>query len=160
MLRGLKIFGLGIIITFTTLILLEEGYIFFGVLHCIGISIILSYKFLDYKITNLFLGIILVTIGIILRTMTFDFDYLFWLGFAPRIFYTLDYFPLLPWFGVILIGIFIGNIFYPNYQRSFKIMDLSKNKICSSLSYLGRHSLIIYFIHQPIIIGLILLLKG
>ncbi|MCX6818607.1 MAG: heparan-alpha-glucosaminide N-acetyltransferase domain-containing protein, partial [Candidatus Aenigmarchaeota archaeon] len=62
------------------------------------------------------------------------------------------YFPILPWFGVILIGIFFGNKLYPNAKRSFNIIDLSKFRIIKLLSFLGRHSLFIYLLHQPVII--------
>jgi len=158
--RGLKIIALGLLITLVTLIFLQEGFVIFGVLHCIGISIILSYKFLNYRFTNLVIGSILIAIGILLRTMSFDFNYLVWLGFIPKEFYTIDYFPLLPWFGVVLLGIFIGNTLYPNYKRIFRLDDMSKYKPIKFLSYLGKHSLIIYFAHQVIIIGLILLLKN
>jgi hypothetical protein len=48
--RGLFIFCLGLIITFATWIYLSRGFIIFGILHCIGISIILAYPFIRYKI--------------------------------------------------------------------------------------------------------------
>ena len=115
--RGLKIFGLGLIITLATWIWPGEGFIVFGALHCIGISIILAYPFLRFRYQNLLLGIILISIGIILKNFTFDFYWLLWLGFTPSTFYTVDYFPLLPWLGVVLIGIFVGNIIYPNFKR-------------------------------------------
>jgi len=153
--RGLKIFGLGLIITLVTMIYLREGFIVFGVIHCIGISIILAYPFLKFRYQNLVLGIILVILGLILKNYTFDFYWFFWLGFIPSNFYTVDYFPLLPWFGVVLIGIFLGNSLYPNYKRRFHLKDLSGFIFIRFICFLGRNSLIIYFIHQPILIGLI-----
>ena len=155
LLRGLKIFSLGIVITFGTWIYLRNGFIIFGVLHCIGISILFSYPFLKLRYTNLILGFILIFCGIILKNYTFNFYWLLWLGFSPSTFYTVDYYPILPWFGVILLGISVGNILYPEYTRKFHLKDLSSSKITKSLSFLGRHSLIIYLIHQPIIIGCI-----
>ncbi len=155
LLRGLKIFALGLIITLATWIYLGEGYIVFGVLHCIGLSIILSAFFVNKKYLNLILGLILIITGIFLQTMTFDFNYLLWLGLMPENFYTVDYFPLLPWFGVVLIGIALGNILYSDYKRRFNLVDMSYLKIIKVLGYLGRNSLIIYFLHQPILIGLI-----
>ncbi|MFO8077478.1 MAG: heparan-alpha-glucosaminide N-acetyltransferase [Thermoplasmatota archaeon] len=159
--RGIKIFFYGLLITFITYLLLGEGYIVFGVLHCIGISILLSYPFLKNKkvIVNLATGVILIILGIILRFFVFDFNFLLWLGFIPRHFYTLDYFPLLPWFGVVLIGISLGKIFYKKNKRSFHINDYSEKSVIFLLSYLGRHSLLIYLFHQPIILFLLLMLK-
>ena len=159
--RGIKIFFYGLLITLITYFLLGEGYIVFGVLHCIGLSILLSYPFIKNEkiVLTLTTAILLIIIGILLRFFVFDFNTLLWLGFIPRRFYTLDYYPLLPWFGVILIGISLGKKFYKNNKRSFHINDYSEKSIIVYLSYLGRHSLLIYFIHQPIIIFVLLLIK-
>jgi uncharacterized membrane protein len=77
------------------------------------------------------------------------------LGFEPNFFFSFDYFPILPWYGVVLIGIFMGNLIYPESKRRFDIPDFSDNIISRSLSFLGKHSLKIYLIHQPIIIMLL-----
>ncbi len=155
--RGIMIFCLGLALTTVTWVFLDSGFIIFGVLHCIGICIILSIPFLKYRFFNLFLGLILVFIGIALRTMVFDFSYLVWLGFIPSGFYTIDYFPLLPWFGVVLLGIAIGNYVYPNAKRRFPLRDLSKNRLLKPLCLFGHHSLIIYLLHQPILLSIIFL---
>jgi uncharacterized membrane protein len=153
--RGLTIFGLGLLITLVTWIYLVEGFVVFGALHCIGISIILAYPFLRFHYANLILGIILIFAGIVLKTLTFDFYWLVWLGFTPTHFTTIDYFPLLPWFGVVLVGIFISNTLYPNLKRRFSLKDHSEVLFVRFLCFLGRHSLIIYLIHQPIILLII-----
>jgi len=154
--RGLGIFGLGLLITFATWIYLAgKGFVVFGVLHCIGISIILAYPFLRFRYQNLVLGATLISAGIILKNFTFDFNWLLWLGFTPYNFYTVDYYPLLPWFGVVLIGIFLGNSLYQNNMRKFNLKDHSQFIIVRFACFLGRHSLIIYLIHQPILVGFI-----
>ena len=153
--RGLKIFGFGLLVTIITFFYLIKGFVIFGVLHCIGISIILSYPFVKQKFFSLFFGFILIILGLILNNFSFDFSYLVWLGFIPNNFYTIDYFPLLPWFGIVLFGIFVGNMLYPNSKRNFNIPDLSNNILVRFLSFLGRNSLLIYLIHQPIIILII-----
>ncbi len=156
--RGIIVFCLGLIITVVTWFSLDRGFIIFGVLHCIGLCIIFSVPFLKYRFSNLVLGAILVFIGIVLKTMVFDFPWFLWAGFVPRGFYTIDYFPILPWFGVVLIGVFIGNILYSNYKRSFHINDFSRFKFVKLFCFLGRHSLVIYFIHQLVILSLIYLI--
>jgi len=153
--RGLRIFLLGLLITCVTWYFLVEGFVIFGVLHCIGISIILSYQFLKYRFLNLVLGIICIIIGFLLYDLEFDFYWLVWLGFKPYGFYTIDYFPILPWFGVILIGIYLGNNLYVKRKRTYYIKDLTGNVIVRFLMYLGRHSLIIYFLHHIILLSII-----
>lgn len=156
--RGFKIFIWGAIITLFTFVFLSNGVILFGILHLIGVSIIISYPLLEYKYKNLVLGLLIIALGSYLSNFSFDTPYLLWLGFEPEYFFSFDYFPLLPWFGVALIGIFSGNLIYPQGKREFKMPDLSNNLFTKILSFLGKHSLKIYLIHQPIIILLLYIL--
>ena len=158
--RGLKIFFWGLIITLITFIFLRENFVIFGILHFIGISIILAYPFLKVrKEFVLLIGILFIIIGEILKRFFFSFPWLMWLGLQPYNLVTADYFPLFPWFGVVLIGMFFGFWLYPNYKSKINLPDLSRFKIIQIFSFLGKHSLIIYLIHQPILI-LILGLMG
>lgn len=155
--RGVRIFLWGMLITLATLVFLKEGFIFFGVLHLVGVSIILAYPLVRYRFTNLVLGVILIAAGIYVQGINASSYWLLWLGLAPAGFYTLDYFPLLPWFGVILIGLFFGNTFYPNAQRKFRLPDLSQFSIVRLIRVAGSNSLLIYFLHQPALVILLYL---
>lgn len=150
--RGLKIFSLGLVITLATYLLIGRGFIIFGVLHFIGVSIVLAYPFLRLRAFNLFAGSIIVLLGIYLQSLTFNFPWLLWLGFAPENFYTLDYFPILPWFGLVLIGIFLGNRLYQDGKRGLWLPDLSCYFMVEPLCILGRNSLMVYLVHQPVIV--------
>ena len=150
--RGVLIFMLGMVLTVVTWFLVPDSFIMFGVLHCIGVCILLSYPFLHKSSITLPLGLICILVGIALRTTLWGFPWLLWLGFIPQGFSTLDYFPLLPWFGVVLIGIYLGKLLYPHGKRGFNLPDFSANKAVMFLSLLGRHSLAIYFVHQPVIL--------
>jgi uncharacterized membrane protein len=156
--RGLKIFLLGLLITLATWLFIPQEFIVFGVLHFIGIAIILEYPFLNQKYLNLLLGFIFIITGILIAQLTFSTPWLLWLGLQPNGFITVDYFPLLPWLGVVSLGLFTGGIFYKNYQRRFTLPDLSSNVLMKLLSFLGRHSLIIYLIHQPVLISVLYIL--
>ena len=153
--RGIKILFLGLIISLITWFYIPEGFVVFGILHFIGVSIVLSYIFIRYRFVNIILGLFFISLGFYLRNFSFDFYYLLPFGFIPNNFWTIDFFPLLPWFGLILFGITMGNLFYPDKKRRFEIIDLSNNFIIKFFCFLGRNSLIIYFLHQPIIIGFI-----
>ncbi|UCG95800.1 MAG: DUF1624 domain-containing protein [archaeon] len=155
-LRGLKIFSWGLIITTVTWFLVGHGFIFFGILHFIGLSIILSYPFLRYPRFNLYFALMAMLAGVYLAGFLFPFPHLMWLGFVQEGAYSLDYFPLLPWFGLVLLGIFYGNILYPQGKRDFRIRELN-NRPEKFLSFLGKNSLLIYLLHQPLILGIIFL---
>ncbi len=156
--RGLKIFSWGLIVTLVTFVFLRDGFVVFGVLHLIGLSIILAYPLIRLRYWNLLLGIAFIAAGLYLQSIIFGFQWLLWLGFVPNGFYTIDYFPILPWFGVILVGLFLGNILYGDYRRRFSIHDFSNLSVIRHFCFLGRHSLLIYLLHQPIIIASLYLL--
>ncbi|MCD6227505.1 DUF1624 domain-containing protein [Candidatus Micrarchaeota archaeon] len=159
-LRGIKLFLLGLLITIFTWLLLQKEFIIFGVLHFIGVSIILSIPFLKLSAkTNMAIGLMIIIIGLWLSKMTFPFNHLLWLGFVPQGFNTLDYFPTFPWFGIVLFGVSIGRWTYKGYFRKFKFIKKPNNLIINMLCYAGKNSLLIYFIHQPILISITYLLE-
>lgn len=153
--RGLKIFSLGILITLATWIFIRQDFIIFGILHFVGIAIILEYPFIKYKYLNLVWGLVLIVSGVYLSNFSFTFSWLLWLGFIPQSLQTVDYFPLLPWMGVVSLGIFMGTVFYKNYRRKLIIPDISSYLPVQLFCFLGKHSLLIYFIHQPVLILLL-----
>lgn len=154
--RGLKLLLLGAIITIVSFLLLKQGYILFGILHFFGASSFLIYPFLKHskKTITIFLGISIVLLGIIFSSVSVDFDCLIWLGLTPPAFSTFDFFPILPWFGLLLIGAHIGSMLYPGGKRGFDINDFD-NPISKLLQFFGKNSLAIYFVHQSIILLLL-----
>jgi len=157
--RGLYIFGYGMIITLITVVYLKNGFIYFGILHLIGVSIIISYPLLRFVKLNIILGILVLISGFFLSVLSLPFPWLLWLGLKPENFYTLDYFPIFPYYGLVLLGIAFGNHYYKSYKRRFYLPDLSSNPFVRFLEFMGRHSLFIYLAHQPIIILIIELIK-
>ncbi|HIG96767.1 MAG TPA: DUF1624 domain-containing protein [Candidatus Aenigmarchaeota archaeon] len=147
--RGLKIFGFGIIITIVTWLGLPSGTILFGILHLIGLSIILGLLFIKLKPQHLaIIGLIIMAFGFYLNQFFFGFSWLLWLGLVPSGFYTLDYFPLLPWFGIFLIGMALGKNKYGNGKSKIKTQPRGSRFFC----ILGRHSLLIYLTHQLVLV--------
>lgn len=154
--RGLVIFSFGMLITLVTFVLFPGQAIYFGILHLIGLSIPLAYPFLRLEYWNLVVGLIVVAVGFfLLRNVWVDYPWLLWLGLQAEGIVSSDYRPLLPWFGVFLLGVFAGNLLYPNGTRQFAIRDLSHLPLISTLSFIGRHSLVIYLVHQPVLIALL-----
>lgn len=155
LLRGLKIFGYGLAITLATRLCLKSGFVVFGILHLIGVSIMLAYPLLRHRDLNLILGALVIAAGCFLSGFAFNLPWLVWLGFVPAGFYTIDYFPLLPWFGVMLIGIAFGNLLYPGGKRGFRVAEAANVPPMMILSLLGRHSLLIYLAHQPALLAVL-----
>jgi len=65
-----------------------------------------------------------------------------------------DYMPLFPWIGVFLVGAVIGRIIYSDRKTLFKNAPGPLLKITRPFEFIGRHSLIIYVVHQPIVLAL------
>jgi uncharacterized membrane protein len=156
--RGAGIFLLGLLVTVCTWLFLKEGFIVFGILHLIGISIMISPLFFRFKKSNIVLGLLWILIGFFLATRTGPI-WLLPFGIHPATFWSVDYEPIFPWFGVVLIGMGLGEYLYPEGVRSFTFPSIPEI-IVRPLAFLGRHSLIIYLIHQPIIILIIAAVTG
>lgn len=152
--RGLKLIFWGLVITFTTSIAVPGTNIFFGILHFLGVSILL------YPLCSrlrpgilLTLGTLIISLGFYLETVTIvSTNLLAPLGLIGEGFYSADYYPLVPWFGLFLYGVASGKLVYPNKQSLF-----SHNLDQSMLVAAGRHSLLIYLIHQPLLLLILFL---
>ena len=72
-------------------------------------------------------------------------------GFYPVSFYSSDYFPLLPWLFLFWAGYYL----HPLVGR--KRMEPLRQSVCPPLGWLGRHSLVLYLLHQPVIFGVLTL---
>lgn len=154
--RGGGIFSLGLFISIVTYLFLSEGFIIFGILHCIGFSIILAIPFLGHPMRALGGAALCITCGLVVEQVSGPL-WLTWIGIHPVLFYSVDYVPLLPWIGVFLLGVMFGSYVYPSGSR---LISLSQPRffIFSLTSFLGRHSLAIYLIHQPVILMILGLL--
>ncbi len=154
--RGLRIFSYGLLITFLTWIFVPREMIVFGVLHLIGVSIVLAYPFLGLRLPNVALGAGCIVLGLYLGNFGTDHPWLAWLGIRPD-FFMLDYWPIFPWFGVVLLGVFAGNALYGN-QRKRTARAAPPLRAVRPLTFLGRHSLPIYLVHQPVLLATLILL--
>ena len=151
--RGARIFLLGLLVTLGTWLYLREGFIVFGILHLIGVSIMISPLFFRFKKWNIALGILFILIGYVFSLISGP-SWLLPLGIHPPDFWSVDYEPLFPWTGMVLIGIGTGGYLYPDGMRRFTIPGIPR-VFNLPLAFLGRHSLLVYLVHQPIIILLL-----
>ena len=155
--RGGRIFCLGMILTIGSLIFMPETPVLFGVLHCIGLSVVLSIPFMKYRNYTLLFALSIMFASTILAQYPTETPSVFHLTIglhqANVWAHTVDYFPLIPWFGVTLLGLVIGDWLYCGNKRRFRMPDLSKYKPVKLFQWAGQHSLAIYLLHQPIIAG-------
>ena len=157
--RGLQLLIAAAIVTIVTYFTVGDSYVRFGILHLAGVSIILAYPFVRAHSSFSLIS------GLSLILMWYWLDHLHrigvtttWLlpfGLAPPGMNMVDYYPLIPWFGAVLMGIAAGQFLYPHGQRRIDFPDMGQLIPMRVLRWTGRHSLAIYLLHQPLLIAML-----
>lgn len=172
--RGCIVFGAAIVLTLVTAIFLPDFQILFGILHCLGLSMIL-FAFLRKPLSHgspwvwfgVFLLLFILTfelpqgyvgvpgfIRVVLPQRLYRSEYLFFLGLPHPSFWSSDYFPLFPWFFLFLAGTSLGRFAeqgrFPAFTYKLRV---------PALAFAGRWSLAIYMLHQPVIYGVLLFMS-
>lgn len=153
--RGVRILGYGMLITLVIWLAVPNGQIYFGILHAIGLSVILAYPFLGRPMLALLVAIPVLLAAPFVATLRMDEPWLLWLGVRAPVGPMLDYRPMIPWFGVVLLGIVAGSYLYRDGERHFPWPVQTPFPLGRHLATLGRHSLAIYLLHQPLLLGAI-----
>lgn len=163
--RGLIVFGAGMIITLVTfgmfkLDMPDSGIIiYFGVLHLLGLCMILYGLLKHMKSWMLVIAsAVFIILGIYFESLRSETYWLLFTGIRPYMFSTGDYFPLFPNLGWFTFGIFLGRTVYKN-KKSLMPRVPSDFFIIRFFRFCGRHSLIIYLVHQPLVYGILMLLS-
>ena len=126
----------------------------FGVLHCLGLCMILWFFFKRLPTAVLAaLGVGFIALGFHFAELTVTSRWLFPLGLMYPGFGSGDYVPLFPNLGYFLIGAVIGRLLYRKKESLLPNIN-SQNPILRFLQFCGKHSLWIYLIHQPVLTGL------
>lgn len=160
--RGIFLLAVALGISVSTYWFSPETTVYFGALHCIGLSLLLLPFFANHFRWAWLWGIIFIFLGLILWQFKVSFLYLIWLGIAPFSGTGGDWFSLFPYLGVVLIGFWLGQFLYPLHKpiHHFLSQAITQRYLFRGLAFLGKHSLIIYVIHQPILIGILYQLKA
>ncbi len=159
---GIKVFLSGVLVTLATVLVMPSARVLFGVLTLLGSCILISILAESLlKKLNPYLGIGLAfflffgTKDLLSRRFFFVIKvpetiylnyFTAYIGLPPQGFYSSDYFPLLPWIFLFFAGYFLYRIF----KRRSLLTYLKKPRILP-LEWVGRHALILYLLHQPII---------
>jgi len=154
--RALKILGLAVLITLATYLYDRELVITFGILHFLGVCILLAPVLRRLPAALLLAaGVGVVYLGRLLSGITVTHDALFFLGLSTNAFVSSDYYPLIPWFGVFLFGLAAGKTFYSQKTSLWPEPSLPFLSHDNLIGKAGRKTLLIYILHQPCIIAAI-----
>ena len=166
--RGAQVFAAGALVTVVTLVFMPEDRVVFGVLTFLGSAMLLT------GVLEPLLKKIPPAAGLAVSAVLFALTYHLderWLGFGglrlalpdawyanyftaffgflPFDFYSTDYFALLPWLFLFWAGYFL------HFCMGRARMEPLRRSVCPALGWMGRHSLLLYLLHQPVIYGVL-----
>lgn len=144
-----RIAACALLVSLASYLMFPQTFIWFGVLHAIAVSLVLAQAFVRRPTLAFGAGLAVIAAGTALSNPIFDGRTLGWVGFMTHKPATEDYVPLFPWAGVMLVGIPLGHVLARGQFAGLAVLDRAPR----ALSWLGRHSLIVYLVHQPILIG-------
>lgn len=142
-----------LLVSAATYIVFPQRYIWFGVLHAIAVSLLLLRPLASRPWLALALGVAMIVAGNTWASPWFDGPTWGWVGFMTAKPATEDYVPLFPWTGVMLLGMAAA---HGVRRGDFRAMACVA-RLPAGLGVLGRHSLAIYLVHQPVLFGLVYL---
>ncbi|AHF05704.1 heparan-alpha-glucosaminide N-acetyltransferase [Desulfitobacterium metallireducens] len=152
--NAVKILSWALIITLLTYIAMPESYIRFGILHFLGVMALL-YPFLQKRSTAFlsFYSLFALILGFVLSNTYISGPWLLPLGVYYPGFSTIDIYPFFPYSGVSALGILF-------YRFKYVSSDLQASySLPSIIEKMSKHSLLIYLIHQPILLSILFLVQ-
>jgi uncharacterized membrane protein len=151
-LRHVAIIGAAaLLVSAGSYLVFPQSFIWFGVLHAIAVSLFVTRPLVERPRTAIFLGALVIVLGVTVSDPAFDDRALGWLGFMTTKPITEDYVPLFPWTGVLLLGLAAGRALA---RTGFAALAPLRH-VPAPLRWLGRHSLPVYLVHQPLLMSAI-----
>lgn len=147
------------LVSLSSWIMYPKAMIFFGILHFITVASVIGIFFVRLGVINLLLGTLLIITSQIVSHSFFDQPGMQWFGLMTHLPGTVDYVPVLPWFGVVLIGIYLGQRLSQLNAESQLVRWQNNHPLSKLLAFGGRYSLHIYMLHQPLFLGIIYIIS-
>jgi len=144
--------GCAVLVTAASYMIFPQTFITFGVLHFIAIASVLAQPVVRWPRASLVLGVAIIAAGATLSFPLFDAPLLNWVGMMTHKPRTEDYVPLFPWLGVVLVGVAAGAWLTARDRASIAGLGRASP---AWLAWLGRHSLLVYMVHQPVLVGVL-----
>lgn len=148
--RLLRLLGCASLVSLGSYAVFPNSMIFFGVLHFILVASVLGLLLLRFRAAHLPVGVSLIVLGLMVQHPFFDQAAFQWLGLMTHKPITEDYVPMLPWFGVVLLGMFLARVGEKYLKTPWQARGAAR-----WFTFAGKHSLLLYMIHQPILMGLL-----
>ncbi len=144
-------------VTGGTYLVFPDSFIFFGILHMIALGSVLALPFLRAPLWLVAgAAVAVLALPAVLRSPLFDTRWLAWIGFSERIPPSNDFEPVFPWFALVLAGLGLARLALASRWRERLAAWRATGRLGRTLTWAGRWSLVIYLVHQPILLGLLI----
>jgi uncharacterized membrane protein len=157
--RGIKVIAIALVFTVVTSLSFVNQPILFGVLHLLGFCMLFygltrdEWDKLPRAVAPVLYIALIVLSALATRYLKTNVTYLWMFGWTSPNFFSADYFPIFPWLFVFLLGTWAGKYIIEN-----RLPAWFYEKKIALFPAVGRKSLLIYILHQPVIYGIIMLI--
>jgi uncharacterized membrane protein len=157
--RWAQVAGAALLVSLGSWLVFGPRFIWFGILHFIAATLLLARPLVRLGPWNIALGVVALAAGLAFAHSAFNATPMSAVGFVTAKPRTEDYVPLFPWLGVVLIGAGIGALWQRAGWRVPVALAPLNERPPRVLLLLGTWALTVYLVHQPLMMGALLLLQ-
>jgi uncharacterized membrane protein len=162
--RWAQVAGCALLVTAGSAVMFPDSFIYFGVLHGIAVMLVIARLTAGWGAWLWLAGGVAILLPLSAVRVHASFGnlhllnepWLNWVGFVSLKPVTQDYVPLLPWLGVMWWGLAAGQWLL---RREPQVVQGAIARPMAPLAWLGRWSLSWYMLHQPVMIGVLMLVR-
>jgi len=150
--------GAATLVSLGTWFALPGNFIYFGILHQVAVASVLALPFLRLPLIVAALSaVVAFALPSFVAHPLLDAPWLSWLGFSHAPIRSADFVPVFPWFGCVLTGIVLARLLLPRLSGTALAAWRPANPLARIAAWGGRHSLLVYLVHQPVFIAMLTL---
>jgi uncharacterized membrane protein len=152
--RWLMVAGGAVLITLGTWFAFPDSFVYFGVLHAIALFSLMAVPFLFTPVwlTGL-VALVVIGLHFAFADPLYNEKVFSWIGFWVVPPPTNDLVPVFPWLGVVLLGVLAMRLIRGTAIEARLAAIQPRNRLARVLGWMGRWSLVIYLVHQPVLLA-------
>lgn len=151
--RWIEIAGAALLVSLGSAAIFGPRYIWFGILHFVAAALLMARPLVRLGSWNFLLAGAVLLFSLTYANPVFNPTPANIVGLVTEKPKTEDYVPLLPWFGVVLLGVALGSLWQRRDWAVAAPIRRLNDKPPRLLQLLGTWALTVYLVHQPLMMG-------